>query len=128
MKITKGGEYLKPDTIEKGSVITFLDEGTIEVSDKYRYKNQDGTEGEFRRSLVFLVKYKGEDKKFRMNTASRIACHDAWGNESKNWIGKQSTVHVLPTPNGSNKMIVLDPVVSKDAPKPINAEDIDWKD
>lgn len=128
MKLQKPGAYIKAEEAEKGAVITFLDEGTIEVSDKYRYKNQDGSEGDFRKSLVFLVKYKGEEKKLRVNTASRTGLVEAWGDETKSWIGKTAIIHVLPTPNGGNKMIVLEPT-SYNGTKPItDPNDIPWKD
>lgn len=111
MKVTKGGDYIKTDSAEKGLVVTFLDAGRIDISDKYRYKNADGTDGEFRKSLVFEVLYKGEKKQIRVNTASKIAMIDAFGEETQGWIGKKATIHVLPTPNGQQKMIVLDPVI-----------------
>lgn len=127
MKMTKGGDYLKTDATDlKGAIITIQDEGSIEVSDKYKYKNEDGTEGEFRKSLVFSVLFKGENKKLRMNMASKTACMEAWGDESKTWIGKKATIHILPTPNGDKKMIVLDPII--ETAKTKEPEDIAWKD
>lgn len=126
MKLQKSGEYLKAETVDKGSIITFKDEGTIEVSDKYRYKNQDGTEGDFRKSLVFFVSYKGEDKKLRVNAASRTGLVEAWGDETKSWIGKSAIIHVLPTPNGGNKMIVLEPASSNGTRPITNPNEIPW--
>lgn len=126
MKLTNGSNYLKADKVEKGTVITFLDAGAIEISDKYRYKNEDGTDGDFRKSLIFGVTYKGENKKLRVNTSSKIALIEAFGEDTDSWVGKNATIHVLPTPNGGNKMIVLDPIVSK--PEVKSVDDIAWKD
>lgn len=128
MKLQKPGAYIKAEEAEKGSIITFKDAGTIEVSDKYRYKNTDGTEGDFRKSLVFLVGYKGEEKKLRVNTASRTGLVEAWGDETNAWIGKSAIIHVLPTPNGNNKMIVLEPTSGNGTGAIKKPEDIPWKD
>lgn len=127
MKLQKPGSYIKAEEVEKGTIITFKDEGTIEVSDKYRYQNKDGSEGEFRKSLVFMVSYKGEDKKLRVNTASRTGLVEAWGDETKSWIGKSAIVHVLPTPNGGNKMIVLEPTSGNGTGAIKSPNDIPWE-
>lgn len=106
MKITKGGNYIKAKDAKKGAIIEILDEGKWETSEKFKY--EDGTP---QKQLIFTVRYEGEEKQFRMNKSSRIAMIEAFGEESKTWIGKQAKIIIMPTPNGNDKMIVLDPIL-----------------
>ena len=111
MKISTGsGNYLKPSEAKRGSIIEVLNEGEIEVSDKYTYED-----GSPKKSIVFEIKYENETKKMRMNKSSKVAMVEAFGDESQDWIGKKARIIVMPTRNGDNKMIVLDPVIEEEA-------------
>ena len=105
MKVSKGGNYVKADPALRGKVVKFLNEGEIELSDKYEY--DDGTPV---KSFVFDVEIGGERKRMRVNKASKVAMMEAFGDETKDWIGKEAKIIIMPTPNGENKMIVLEPV------------------
>lgn len=117
MKLQQPGEYLKAKDVRDGEKVTFLDEGCIETSDKYKYENS----GEPVKSLIFKVDYKTEQKKIKVVSQSKGSLIEAWGDETKNWIGKTATIFVFPAPNGKDKMIVLKPITDK---KP---EDIAWE-
>lgn len=108
MKLTKGGQFMKAEGVDKGATVVFKDAGEIQTSDKYTYED-----GSPRKNLVFTVEYKGEDKKLRLNNASKINLIEAWGEETKDWIGKSAVIHILPAPNGINKMIILESVNGK---------------
>ena len=110
MKLSKGGSYLKAKDAEKGTTIEILNAGEIETSTEYTY--QDGSP---KKSYVFSVSYKGEDKKLRLNKASRIAMIEAFGEETEDWIGKKAKLVIMPTPNGDNKMVILDPITDTKA-------------
>ena len=69
--------------------------------------NEDGSP---KKSLVFLVEINGKQGKFRINKASREACLQAFGDETKKWIGREASCFVMPTPDGVHKMVVLDPI------------------
>ena len=105
MKVSIGGSYLKADPMLKGKTIKFVNEGEIETSDKYTY--EDGTPI---KHLVFEVDLGGEKKKLRVNKASKVSMIEAFGEETKDWIGKEARIIVMPTPNGDKKMIVLEPI------------------
>ena len=107
MKMSKGGEYLKAKDAKRGAVIEVLDEGHWEESKKFTYED-----GSPQQQCVFRVRYEGEEKLLKFNKASRVAMIDAFGEESKTWIGKKAKLIIMPTPNGSDKMIVLDPIIS----------------
>jgi len=108
MKMDTGGSYLRPSEAKKGAVVEFLDEGVIEISDKYTYED-----GSPKKSVVFNVRYEGNEVKLRLNKASRVSMIGAFGNESKDWIGKKAKLIIVPTPNGDNKMILLEPVTEE---------------
>ena len=110
MKIGSGGEYLKAKTADKGETIEFKDAGKIVESDRYTYED-----GSPKKDYVFEVYYKKEIKLLRVNKASRTAMIEAFGDETNDWIGKKAKIMIMPTPNGDNKMIVLDPMTEPQA-------------
>ena len=128
MKLSKGNEYLKADNVKQGQIVQFTNAGEIEVSTQYRYKNQDGTDGDFVRSLVFRVKYEGEDKKLKISAASKSSLIEAFGDDTENWVGKKASIMVIPTPNGQKKMIVLVPITSKAQNAVKSPEEIEWSE
>lgn len=116
MKVTKGGNYLKGDNVRDGDSIKFLDEGEIQTSDTFKYKDGNPV-----KSLVFKVEYKGEEKQMKVTMQSKVALIDAWGDETKGWIGKIATIFVFPTPDGTKKTIVLKPLQT------VKPEDVKWE-
>ena len=112
MKMSRGGSYLKAKDAKDEQIIMFLDAGRKEQSDKFKYPD-----GNPMIMDIFKVEYKGEQKEFKLNKASRVAMIDAFGDESTNWIGKKAKIFVMPTPNGNDKMMVLKPIVDKQSEK-----------
>ena len=109
MKIQSSGMYLKADQVKKGDIIKILDEGTIETSTKFTY--DDGTP---KKEFVFTVEHKGQKVKMRMNKASRVAITSGFGDETKNWVGREASCYIMPTPSGDKKMIILEPVMTEE--------------
>lgn len=109
MDMTPKTGYLSTKTVEKGEIIEFLDEGVRKPNEKYTY--QDGSP---KIDNIFKVKYKGEVKELRLNNVSNVNIGDAFGYESKKWIGRKAKIMLLPTPKGDNKMIVLDPILEEE--------------
>lgn len=110
MKMSKGGNFLKAKDVKRGAIIEILDEGRWEDSQKFTY-----SDGNPVKQCIFKVRYEGEEKDLKVNKASRVNLIDAFGEESKNWIGKCARIIVMATPNGGDKMIVLDPVLEEKA-------------
>lgn len=110
MKIDISSNYLKAEAIKKGDVITIMDPGKEQES-KFTYDN-----GDPKKEYIFTVEHDGIDKKFRMNRTSIKSMVEVFGKETTNWIGKKADVHVLPTPSGDHKMIILSPIVEESTP------------
>ena len=111
MIIKFSSKYLKADEVKKGETIKFLDAG-VEQESKFTYEN-----GDVKMEYVFQVEYQGDQKTYRMNATSRHAMADAFGIDTKAWVGKVVKLFVMPTPKGDQKMIVLDPVVDETWPE-----------
>lgn len=109
MKVKFSSMYLKADEVKKGEIITILDPGKEQES-KFTYED-----GNPKTEYIFTVEYKTEQKTMRMNTASRRAMVDAFGDETLNWVGKQARIFLMPRNDDPSKnYIVLDPVVEKE--------------
>ncbi len=113
--IISEGEYLSAKKAKDGVVIRIKDEGRIIDNNKYKYED-----GNPKKDFVFEVEYEGAKKLLRMNKASRTSCVEAWGNDTSKWLEQLATIHIFPTPNGGEKMIVLKPM------KVVNPEDIKY--
>jgi len=120
VKVNLGGNFLKADQAKKGAIVTFLDEGEFVKSEKYTYED-----GSPKIDFIFNVKYEGENKKLRINKASKVAMVEAFGDDSIEWVNKKAKIMVMPTPNGDNKMIVLDPIVSNGPEKKVD-DSVAW--
>ena len=100
------GNYLRAKDARKGAIVKILDEGAWEKSEKF--KNEDGSPVN---QFIVNVEYEGEKRKLKFTKGSRVALIEAFGDESKNWIGKTARIMIVPTPNGNDKSILLDPIV-----------------
>ncbi len=104
VKVYTGGSFLKALPEVKGKALTIKNEGKY-VESKYAYPD-----GNPKTDFIFEIVVEGEEKKLRMNKASQVAMIEAFGDESSEWIGQRARIIIMPTPNGENKMIVLDPI------------------
>lgn len=113
MKVKKSsGAFLKAKDAKPRSKVKFLDEGEWQESQNFKYED-----GRPIIQLVFKVMYEGEEMLLKVNKASRVAMIEAFGDETKNWVGKEASIFILPTPNGKEKMIVLEPIVDGEPAK-----------
>ena len=87
MKISIPGNFVIPKVdVQDGDLITILDEG------KYNKLPQDPS----REVLTFKVKVpSGDEKYLSMNATSQKEMLIAWGDDSKNWVGKECLVEII---------------------------------
>ena len=84
-KVSVQGEFAKAGVdITDGSMITLLDEGTI-------------TSGEFGDRHTFKVQTQNGEKNLSLNQTSKNNLVDAFGTDSKLWIGKKVKAWVIKT-------------------------------
>ncbi len=89
------GSFLKAKDIREGDLVKILSEGGWQESTKF--KNPDGTpQGQF----VVTVKFKDEDKSLKLNKMSRTNLIKAWGEETKEWVGKEVKLTLVKVMSG----------------------------
>lgn len=81
------GSYLKAAEVKSGDSVTFRDEGSWVKNNKYTY--EDGTP---KQDFVIKVTYKGSEKKMRLNKMNREAMVIAFGDDTKDWIGRSAMI------------------------------------
>jgi hypothetical protein len=92
VKLGQSGTYLNSGDVSSGDMVVFKNEGEWQTSNKFKYKNADGTEGEFKRSFVIAVDFKGAELLMRVNKTSRDALVVAYGDDTATWVGKQAKI------------------------------------
>jgi len=87
MKIKSPSEFVMPKVdVQDGELLIILDEG------EYRKLPQDPN----REVLTFKVKIpSGETKRLSMNATSQKELLQAWGDDSKAWVGKKVRVEIV---------------------------------
>lgn len=87
MKIELSGDFLKGEELKGDEIVTILDEGTVsEIT---------SPEGKTKKVMNFRVKIEDEEKTFTPNKTNLRIFMTAWGDESKNWIGKKFKVKLM---------------------------------
>lgn len=79
-------KWLRPGDVRDGDMVTIVDEG----------RSRSAEETPFGRE-VFEIGVKlpsGEVKFWTLNRTTQHRCAEAWGDETRNWIGKQVKVEV----------------------------------
>lgn len=108
MKITKTMQYINVDgdwldksqDVEDGDTVVIADAGIQRDS---RYTNEDGSA---KKEYVFKVKVGDKELNARFNGKSRDALIDAFGDETKDWVGKEVTVRIKKDTIGGKKVII----------------------
>lgn len=90
MKIEKKRTWLKADNIKSGDTITILNEGEIVTSGRFTYAN-----GEPKKDLVLLVKHNDAEFDMTINATNKKVLLGAFGDETKNWVGKVCKADVV---------------------------------
>lgn len=85
--VMMGGNYLKTTDANSGDKITFKDEG--EWIESTRWKYDDGNP---RVDFVIKVDFNGDEKSLRLNKGNREILTEAFGNDTKEWIGKTASI------------------------------------
>lgn len=84
MKVQKdSGKFLSADDVTDQDIVTIVNEGKEEES-KYGTRLQIG-----------LKTASGEEKTLTLNPTSKNALIDQYGDDTKEWIGKEARVHVV---------------------------------
>lgn len=88
---TGGGNWITGKNVNSGDKIKIVSECTKQDS---KFKD---TEGNYKTENIAKVRVKGaeESKSMRLNWASIYGLMDAYGNDSKEWIGKILTVKTV---------------------------------
>lgn len=125
VKLGQGGSYLKSEQVKTGDIITFKNEGEWIESNKYRWKNEDGSDGAFKKSFVISVEFGGSDLLMRVNKTSRDSMVAAYGDDTATWVGKKAKIV-----KERSRQINAD-VLYLEAPEGVNIvgkEKIQWED
>lgn len=112
IKMSTASNFVKANDDFKGKVLEIKSEGEFVDSDKFTYQGTDTPV----KNLIFDVTVDGVDYQYRMNASSRRQMFEAFGDDTKDWIGKKAKIMVLPTPKGDTKMIILDPFKEASGP------------
>ena len=107
MKLSDGTSWLNAKACKDGDVIEFLNEGEWRDSTKFTYDDGNPV-----RQLVFKVKHNGEEKNLSLIKPSRLACIDAWGDDTLEWVSQKATITLALNTQGG-KSIVLQPIITK---------------
>ena len=111
MKISSAKNWLKSEDVKQGDIITFLSEGEWVASAKYTYA--DGTP---RKDFLLKVKHGEVDKDMRLNATNKKILIKAFGDETKEWIGKTAKLAIadIMVSGKLMKTIIISPVGGKD--------------
>lgn len=94
VKLSTGAQFLTAKTVKTGDVVTIKDEGVWENS---KFLKDDGSPS---KQFTVNVDFKGEEKRMKLTKASRDSFFEKYGDETKEWVGKQGQITLIPSPNG----------------------------
>lgn len=97
VKLSKGS-YLSAKTVKTGDIVKLLDEGQWEEN---KFLNDDGSK---QSQFNITVDYKGEEKILKFTKASRDSFFAKYGDETKEWIGKNGQITLIPATNGKQSI------------------------
>ena len=105
--------WLRPSDVKDGDVVTIVNEG----------QKRSAEETPFKRA-VFEIAVRlpsGEEKILTMNSTTQRRCIEAWGNETRNWIGKRLRIELRDqNVRGVMKKVIYGfPIMGKAAEVPV---------
>jgi hypothetical protein len=103
--LNQSGKYLKVDDVRDGDLIIFKDEGSWVESTKYTYED-----GNPKQDFVMKIEHKGNDYLLRINKYSRDEIVPVYGQDTKDWVGKQAKIAIENYRSLNKKGIVLTPI------------------
>lgn len=109
MKIGSNKKYLSSKNLKGGEIITIKDEGIIEDSNRFKYPD-----GNPMKNYVFTVELDGQDISMNINKTSRVQLSAAFGDESKEWVGKKATILKEMDRKSGKYCLYLDPIIETD--------------
>ena len=98
--------FIKADEVKDGEIIVFLDEGEL-------------ADGKYGKQLNIRVNYKSEERLFTIKKTNADKLSEAFGEETKNWVGKGAklTVERVKVMGEMVDTITLDPIIKNGAEK-----------
>ena len=97
-------KWYNGQSAKTGDIITILTEAKwIEVE----------FDGKVSKKLNCKISVNGSEKDFTMNGYAKTALEEAFGEDTKNWIGQKARTMLMPTPKGDKKMIVLEAIIEQ---------------
>jgi len=104
------GNFLNAESCKENDVVTFIAEGEIEEITT--------PDGKTKALLNYQVEVNGKTKTFSPNKSNGKVFMEAWGEDDKEWVGKQFTVKLAKV-NVFGKIrdsIVAEPIVPQKVP------------
>lgn len=98
VKLSTGAQFLTSKTVKTGEIVTIKDEGQWEAS---KFLKDDGSPSQ---QFNMTVDFKGEEKRVKFIKASRDAFFAKFGDETKDWIGKEGQITLIPSTNGKQSI------------------------
>jgi len=81
------GNFVRTAEVSSGETIVFKDEGSWVENTLYKYPD-----GNPKMDFIVKVELNGEERSMRLNKTNRDIIIAAYGNETKDWIGKTATI------------------------------------
>jgi len=116
VKLSSGGNYLKVENVSEGDLVVFKDEGEWVESTKYTYDD-----GNPKSAFVIKVDHKGSEYNLRLGKFSRDEIIPVYGDDTKDWVGKEAKIHIENYRSLNKKGIILSPIGGAK-----KEDDIDW--
>ena len=101
----KDSKWYGGKNAKTGDIIKILTEA------KWIEKEFDGDKYQ---KLSCDIEVNGMRKTYDMNKSAQTSLEEAFGDDTKEWIGHKARVMVAPTPKGDSKMILLEAIVDMD--------------
>jgi len=90
--LKSNSEFLSKDDVKQGDILIFKDEGGYKQVDFS--KTKDGKDiKEIYQITVTLPN--GKDKTLTLNSTSRTALKEGFGNDTQNWVGRKGMVNLV---------------------------------
>ena len=96
-----GTKYYSGKKAKDGDVITFVDEGAWVDT---KFKKDDGS---IRRAFQMTIEVNNEQCVFNLNKKNSDVLVEAWGHETKEWIGRKAKVTLKEAEIAGEDMIVI---------------------
>jgi hypothetical protein len=136
MLLSSGGKFLSAKNVKNGDVLTFKDEGVLVLgkfihAETFSNGKPNPKAGTPREELRFNVSVNGEDYIFTCGKTNQEIMKEAFGWETKEWVGKKATIAVIKVNVGGNlkDSVMLTPILKADAKTEVHPDidEVEWE-